>query len=127
MFECTLCVLLFEYGAPVYTIFVYYSNANKCTHLPFHTGHISFVFTYFYKMLHTSFHQFVNNLYILRKYFVDIQILYSYIKNKSKVNSLSTPYNGLVVKMLDSQSRGPVFKTTGWLQGRLSLSSFRGR
>ena len=24
---------------------------------------------------------------------------------------------GLVVKVLDSQSRGPVFKTTGWLQG----------
>ena len=35
--------------------------------------------------------------------------------------------NGLVVKALDSQSMGPVFKTTGWLQGRLSLSSFRGR
>ena len=28
---------------------------------------------------------------------------------------------------LDSQSRGPVFKTTGWPQDRLSLSSFRGR
>ena len=25
--------------------------------------------------------------------------------------------NGVVVKALDSQSRGPVFKTTGWLQG----------
>ena len=25
--------------------------------------------------------------------------------------------NGLVVKVLDSQSRGHVFKTTGWLQG----------
>ena len=24
-------------------------------------------------------------------------------------------------------SRGPVFKATGWLQGRLRLSSFRGR
>ena len=35
--------------------------------------------------------------------------------------------NGLVVKALVSQSRGPVFKTTRWLQGRLSLSSFRGR
>ena len=34
--------------------------------------------------------------------------------------------DGLVVKSLDSQSRGPVFKTTGWLQGRLSLSFFRG-
>ena len=33
---------------------------------------------------------------------------------------------GLLVKVLDSQSRDPVFKTTGWLQGRLSLSSLRG-
>ena len=33
----------------------------------------------------------------------------------------------LVVKALDFQSRGRVFKTTGWLQGRLSLSSFQGR
>ena len=29
-------------------------------------------------------------------------------------------------KVLDSQSRGPVFKPSGWLQGRLSLSSFLG-
>ena len=36
-------------------------------------------------------------------------------------------YYGLVVKALDSQSRGPVFKTTGWFQGRLSLSSFQGQ
>ena len=35
--------------------------------------------------------------------------------------------DGRVVKSLDSQSRGPVFKTAGWLQGRLSLSSFQGR
>ena len=35
--------------------------------------------------------------------------------------------NGVVVKALDSQFRGPVFKTSGWLQGWLSLSSFRGR
>ena len=35
--------------------------------------------------------------------------------------------NDLVVKALDSQSRGPVLKTTGLLQGRLSLSSFRVR
>ena len=26
-------------------------------------------------------------------------------------------FNSLVVKVLDSQSRGPVFKITGWLQG----------
>ena len=35
--------------------------------------------------------------------------------------------NGLVVKVLDSQSRGPVFKTTGWLQGRFNSSSFQGQ
>ena len=32
--------------------------------------------------------------------------------------------DGLVVKVLDSQFRGPVFKTGGWLQGQLSLPSF---
>ena len=32
--------------------------------------------------------------------------------------------NGLLVKALDPQFRGPVFKATGWLQGRLSLPSF---
>ena len=35
--------------------------------------------------------------------------------------------NGLVVKALDSQSRGSMFKITGWLQHRLSLSSLRGQ
>ena len=35
--------------------------------------------------------------------------------------------DGLVVKSLDSQSRGAMFKTTGWLQGRLSLLSFQSR
>ena len=34
------------------------------------------------------------------------------------------PTDGLVVNVLDFQSRGPLFKTTWWLQGRLSLSSF---
>ena len=48
-----------------------------------------------------------------------------YIYNE---NSHFPPY-GLVAKPLDSQSQGPMFKTTGWLQlqGRLSLSSFGGR
>ena len=35
--------------------------------------------------------------------------------------------DGLVVKALDYQSRGPVLKTTGCLQGQLSLSFFHGR
>ena len=34
---------------------------------------------------------------------------------------------GLVVKVLDSQSRGPTFKTTEWLQGQHSFLSFQGR
>ena len=38
------------------------------------------------------------------------------------VGKLVSCSNGLVVKALDSQYSGPVFKTTGWLQGRLSLS-----
>ena len=44
------------------------------------------------------------------------------------VSSLSRAklYPSQVVKALESQSRGPLFKTTGWLQGQLSLSSFRG-
>ena len=43
------------------------------------------------------------------------------------LETFETWSNGLVVKVLDSQSRGPVIKTTGWLQGRLSLSSFQGQ
>ena len=54
------------------------------------------------------------------------------MSNQNKNNNVNylidpTWSNGLVVKALDSQSRGPVFKTAGWLQGRLSLSSSRGR
>ena len=32
--------------------------------------------------------------------------------------------HSLVVKALDSQSRGPKFKTNRWLQGQLSFASF---
>ena len=39
---------------------------------------------------------------------------------------LNLHVNGLVVKALNCQSKGPWFETSGWLQGRLSLSSFRG-
>ena len=35
--------------------------------------------------------------------------------------------NGLVVKMLDSKSRGLEIKTAGWLQGQLNLLLFQGR
>ena len=40
------------------------------------------------------------------------------------MKTIDVEVDDLVVKALDSQSRDPVFKTTGWLQGRLSLSSF---
>ena len=49
------------------------------------------------------------------------------IPAKFKPLSLALWSNGLLFKTLDFQSRGPVLKTTEWLQGRLSLSSFRGR
>ena len=42
-------------------------------------------------------------------------------------NDYSGWSNGLLVKALDSQSRGHGFKTTGWLQGRPSFSSYQGR
>ena len=48
-------------------------------------------------------------------------------ENFKKMKKTTGWSSGLVVKALVSQSRGPMFKTTGWLQGRLSLSSFRGR
>ena len=41
--------------------------------------------------------------------------------NKKNKDILQFMSNGLMIKTLDSQSRGPVFK------GRLSLSHFRGR
>ena len=43
---------------------------------------------------------------------------------KNKITSTIAD-NGLVVKAVDSQSRGPMFKTTRWLQGQLSLSQFQ--
>ena len=46
-----------------------------------------------------------------------------YVKWKGYNNS----FNSWIDKALYSQSMGPVFKTAGWLQGRLSLSSSRGR
>ena len=47
-------------------------------------------------------------------------------KLKQDGETRSLPSDGLVVKSLDSYSWGPVFKTTGWLQGWLNLSSFQG-
>ena len=50
-------------------------------------------------------------------------VLFFSIQNFGK---LGVNLNGLVVKVLDSQSRSLMVKTIGWLQGWLSLSSFQG-
>ena len=64
-------------------------------------------------------------IYTLITSFPKVLLIYHRKKtNRAVVHSWS---NDVVVKMLDSQSRGPMFKSTGRLQGRLSLSSFRGR
>ena len=62
-------------------------NTDKLQHFKLN---IFYLDTLLNKMLHNSICQFVNNLYCVIKYFVDIQILYSYIKNKGKFNSSST-------------------------------------
>ena len=78
----------------------------------------------------------INTLICLATYSKQIKFPRCYQVAKlplAKLTQLSIVYilayspKALVVKVLDSQSRGPLFKTTGWLQGRLSLSSFWGR
>ena len=59
--------------------------------------------------------------------FVKTSLCVNLNRKEKQWPSGKTMSNGLVVKALDSQSRGPVFKTAGCLQGRLSLSSSRGR
>ena len=49
----------------------------------------------------------------------------SILINIKKIDRGILKKHGLAVKALDSHSRGPVFKTTEWLQDQLSLSSFR--
>ena len=56
-----------------------------------------------------------------------LKCLNKQLKFASEIEFESEVINGLVVKALNSQSRGFVFKITGWHQNRLSLSSFRGR
>ena len=100
-------------------------------------NHLYFVLTFFCLLEPTTGHhieyvmQKVNDIQFLR--FLDLYYLLIYL------NLYPTVYvyfncllycrwsNGLVVKVLDSQSKSLVFKTTGWLQGRLNLLSFRGR
>ena len=70
------------------------------------------------------------DLHMSKINFVETEFLKGVLHRVEKLSgyrAMGSWSNGLVVKALDSQSRGPVFKTTGWLQGRLSLSSLRGR
>ena len=47
---------------------------------------------------------------------LQVLLLHNILKNW-KVIHVCLNHNGLVVKVPDYQSRGPVSKTTGWLQG----------
>ena len=51
---------------------------------------------------------------------------FTYHRKKTNRAVVHSGSNGVVVKMLDSQFRGPMFKSIGWLQVQLSFSSFRG-
>ena len=51
-------------------------------------------------------------------------VTYSSFKWSVETSKVTLWSDGLVVKSLDFQSRDLVFKTTGWLQGWLSLLSF---
>lgn len=61
-----------------------------CTKLTLSTEHISFVFTYFYKMVFKSLCQFMKALCYILKYFVDTQMLYClcYQKEQRHQNSV---------------------------------------
>ena len=50
-----------------------------------------------------------------------------HVKNDLYFTSWITYFSpcGLVVVLIDSQARGSMLKTTGWLQGRLNLSSLQ--
>ena len=58
---------------------------------------------------------------------ISINVFWKDFKYKQVMSPEQFWSSGLVVKTLGSQSRGPVFKTSGWPQGRLSLSSIRVR
>ena len=74
-----------------------------------------------------SFYQTFLSAILTKKFLSNIE-KFTYLKGYFHMNKLlKLRSNGLVIKALDSQSIGPMFKTTLWLQGRLSLSSFRGR
>ena len=80
------------------------------------------------KYLYVSFLQFcINNIHITLKNIytnADLKIWYCFHPYKKAMYQRYHIIPGLVVKALDSQSRSLVFKTTRWLQGQLSLSSF---
>ena len=56
-----------------------------------------------------------------------IRHLFNFLNALNFLKVLNSWSNELVVNVLDFQSMGLWTKTTGWLQGQLSLSSFRDR
>ena len=117
VFLCTCCVCCYFMQAKiadvyvcmesVYAIVVFVNADNLHYNLNFFP---SSIFSYFYMMLHNSFCQFLNNLYYVLKYFVDMQILYTY-----NCASISKPRPLIVRKyvgnlMLHSQESRKTFK-----------------
>ena len=58
--------------------------------------------------------------------FIELHTIFFSFFSIQYFGKLGANLNGLVVKVLGSQSRSLIVKTIGWLQGRLSLSFFRG-
>ena len=58
-----------------------------------------------------------NFKYLKAHYYLQNIALFDKTDNTLYISCFATSNNILVVKALDSQSRGPGFKTTGWLQG----------
>ena len=87
--HCVRCNLVHAKIAHVYAyvLRLRHSSVYECTQFTLHNSnifikHISSLFTYFYKRLHIFWPICFNNT----------QIIYTYINNKSKVNSLSACY-----------------------------------
>ena len=58
--------------------------------------------------------------------FIELHIILFSFFSIQYFGKLGVNLNGLVAKVLGSQSRSLMVKTIEWLQGRLSLSFFRG-
>ena len=92
------------------------ANLNTCKNHPIIAG------------IHMQIFTVTCTYLILESHFVEYTVCLTW-SYPAKVTTFVSYFhcNGLLVKVLDSQPRGPAFKTTGWLQGRLGLSSIGGQ